>query len=292
MPGFRVRLMSPLGRYPADNFCSDSDALIVSPEICFSIVRVGKGGRHWGFSEVEILTVPELPLIGCILLAGEAGTPHLYPYPTSYSVLLKTESLEDIQDRHIPDCKSSLLEEILKKNNVKGATSSFHKPPSLGGMKYNLIPNSGADSDRLMVLRRLKTANPIILRGVSCLLKGQMAFQHSEFGEAGCIFLWIALDAAHSLVLQKLRESGIVNPTSADAATYFEEISGYKTEWEKFFEDDYKNRIRALHPDNRFGAEAIPQFLADDFLELNAVLIQFFYFIVSEEEPLGNSRQP
>jgi hypothetical protein len=73
MLGFRVRLMSPLGRYPADNFCSDSDALIVSPEICFSIVRVGKGGLHWGFSEVEILTVPELPLIGCILLAGEAG---------------------------------------------------------------------------------------------------------------------------------------------------------------------------------------------------------------------------
>lgn len=230
---------------------------------------------------MDILTALEIPLYGSILLAGEAGTPYLYPYPTDHSVLLETESLENIEERHVLECKSFLLEklqEIIRDH----PTSSFHKPPVLGGMKYDLTPSSGADGDRLMVLRHLETADPIILRGVSCLLKGRMAFQHPEFGEAACIFLWIALDAAHSLVLQKLRKAGMVNPTSKDAAKYFEEISGYKTEWDKFFEDDYENRIRAIHPDNRFGAEAIAQFLADDFLELNDMMIPFFYFFVSE----------
>ena len=75
--GFRVRLMSPLGRYPADNFFSESAALIISPEICFSIVRVRRNTS--GFSELDILTELEIPLFGSILLAGEAGTPHLYP---------------------------------------------------------------------------------------------------------------------------------------------------------------------------------------------------------------------
>jgi hypothetical protein len=128
----------------------------------------------------------------------------------------------------------------------------------------------------------LETASPVMLRGVNCLLKARMAFQHQELAEAACIFLWVALDAAYSLVRKRLQERGIANPTSKDAALYFEEISGYETEWERFFEDDYDNRIRAIHPDNRFGAEAIPQFCADDFYELNDTLLEFFRFFVSE----------
>src|ERR1700722_3366239 len=88
--GFRVRLMSPLGRYPARTFSTDSASLVISPDICCSIVRVQK--EDWSFSEVDILKADELPLYGSILLAGEAGTPYLYPYPSSYSVLLETET--------------------------------------------------------------------------------------------------------------------------------------------------------------------------------------------------------
>ena len=94
--GFRARLMSPLGRYPADSFCAESAALVISPEICFSIVKVQR--EDWGYLEADILTAAEIPLFGSILLAGEAGTPYLYPYPTRYSVLFETESLENIED--------------------------------------------------------------------------------------------------------------------------------------------------------------------------------------------------
>ncbi len=279
--GFRVRLMSPLGRYPANNLCSESAALIISPDICFSIVRVPREDWNWGFSEVDVLTPHEIPLYGSILLSGEAGTPYLYPYPTSYCVLLETETLEDIDDCCIEECKSFLLDNI--RNTEPYLSGPFHKPTSQGGMKYDLVPwSSSADSDRLMILRNLETASPLILRGVSCLLKARMAFQHREFGEAACIYLWVALDAAHSLVLKRLRDTGIANPTSKDAARYYEKISGFEMEWERFFEDDYDNRVRAIHPDNRFGAEAIPQFRADDFFELNDMLIPFFHFFVSE----------
>jgi hypothetical protein len=276
---FRVRLMSPLGRYPTNSFCSESATLIVSPDVCFSIVRVPAGGS--GFSELDCMTAYELPLYGSILLSGEPGSPYLYPYPTDSSVTLKTEHLEDIGEPCIRECRSVLLEEIQR--NMEGcATTFWHKPPALGGMKYDIVSGYMLGSDRLSVLRRLETANPLVLRGVNCLLKARMAFQHGELQEAACIYLWIALDAVHSMVLQKLRATGVVNPTSSDAARYFEKLSGYQTEWDKFFEDDYENRIRAIHPDNRFGAEAIPQFLADDFYELNDLLIPFVHFLVSE----------
>lgn len=130
-------------------------------------------------------------------------------------------------------------------------------------------------------LALLETADPVMLRGIGSLIKAQMAWRHGEFADAACIYLWIALDAAHSLTLQKLRESGIQNPTSKDASDHFDEIAGFETPWEKFFEEDYENRIRALHPDNRFGAEARPQFLADDFYELNHLLVPYFAYLVT-----------
>jgi hypothetical protein len=120
-----------------------------------------------------------------------------------------------------------------------------------------------------------------MLRGLGSLLKAQMAWKHGEFTDAALMFLWIALDAAHSLTLQKLRESGVNNPTSHDASNHFNTIAGYETPWEKFFEDDYENRIRFIHPDNRFGAEIRPTLLADDYLELNDVLIPYFEYLTT-----------
>jgi len=271
--------MSPLGRYPAEGFLTPAASLIVNPDICFSIVRIPK--EDWSFSEVEILNKLEIPLFGSILLAGEAGTPYLCPYPSGLSLTLETETLEEIQGKQIEECRSHLLERIELHLKDFPATG-FHRPSCLGGAAYNLVPNSGSHGDRLKVLYKLETANPVLLRGVCCMLKGRMAFQHPEFGEAACIYLWIAMDAAHSLVLERLRKSGMVNPSSKDAAKYFEKLAGYETEWEKFFEDDYENRIRAIHPANRFGPEAIPQFLADDFLELYDSLIPLFEFFVTE----------
>src|SRR5260370_29661498 len=123
--GFGFLLMSPRGLYPADSFCSESAALIVSPEICFSIVRVRRNTRS--AAEREILTELEIPLFGSILLAGEAGKPYLFPYPTSHWVFLEIDPFED---RHILECRSSLLERIQER--ICEYPSDFsHKPHSL-----------------------------------------------------------------------------------------------------------------------------------------------------------------
>jgi hypothetical protein len=276
--GFYVRAMSPLGMYPVENFQTAICALIVSPELCFSIVQIRK--EDWGFSEVDCLNACELPLFGSVLLAGKPNTPYLYAYPSPFSLILETQTLEEINENSIAECKSHLLESLREKLSDSYSASYFHKPPILGGRDYTIVPEVRDESDQLHVLTQLEKSDPVMLRGVNCLLKGRMAFKHFEFGEAACIYLWIALDAAHSLVLRILRASGIANPTSADAARYFENLSGVGSHWEKFFEDDYENRIRAIHPDNRFGAESIPQFLADDFLELNDELIPLFRYLI------------
>jgi hypothetical protein len=276
--GFRVRLMSPLGRYPAESLYCGSAALIISPDICFSVTHLG---RYSGWaSEVDPLTPAEIPLFGSVVL-GEAGHPYLYPYPVDAMTFKLPSFAGSINEAIAMDCKSHLVEFIQREHQreYRDAVFAIHKPPLLGGRPYDLVEKLNKTNFEKM-FSKLQKSDRVTQRGVNCLLKARMAFLHPEFGEAGCIYLWIALDAAHSLVLEGLRNKGIQNPSSKDAARYFDEWLGDETEWEKFFEDDYENRIRAIHPANRLEAESIPQFMADDFYDLNDLLIPFFHSLV------------
>ena len=273
---FCVRLMSPLGRYPAESLYCETAALIISPEICFSVTQIGRG--HGWASEVDRLTPAEIPLFGSVVLSGEVGHPYLYPYPTVDAITLNFPSVDAINELVGLECKARLIEFI--KSEYEEAVFGFHKPPLLGGGTYDIDGQKLNKTDFERTFFKLQKSDLVTQRGVNCLLKARMAFLHPELGEAGCIYLWIALDAAHSLVLEGLRAKGIQNPSSKDAARYFDEWLGDETEWEKFFENDYENRIRAIHPANRIGAESIPQFMADDFYELNDLLIPFFHSLV------------
>ncbi len=155
---------------------------------------------------------------------------------------------------------------------------SIHRPPLLGGKEYWKVQSSERNASRDVVLNYFERADEVFYRGVASLLKANMAWQHSELREAACISLWIALDAAHSVILDRLREQGNSNPTSEDATKYLYDRFQIPGELGKFFENDYENRIRFIHPDNRFGPEARSWLLADDFYELNENLIDLFFF--------------
>src|SRR5216684_6307618 len=104
--GFYVRLMSPLGRYPAQSLFSESAALIISPDVCFSIIKVLR--EDWSFSEVDSLKALEIPLYGSVLLSGQTGTPYLYPYPASNLVTLESEGAQSIE-QCVSECRTLLL---------------------------------------------------------------------------------------------------------------------------------------------------------------------------------------
>ena len=271
--GFHVKLMSPLGIYPSRSILLANAALIVCHEMCFSIVRIVK--EDWGFSEVDSLAPVDIPLLGSLVLCG-AG----YPYPFS-GVTLEAETQEALNIGCIAECRQHLLRSLEEQKGHEGPAAIVHRPPLLGGKAYDLYDYGESTARVRDCTAVLDSASPVVLRGVASLIKAQMAWRHGEFADAACIYLWIALDAAHSLTLQKLRESGIQNPTSRDASDHFNQIAGFETPWEKFFEEDYENRICAIHPDNRFGAEARPQFLADDFYELNDLLVPYFGYLVT-----------
>ena len=271
--GFRVRLMSPLGVYPDHSIILKDVAFIVSSGLCYSIVRIVE--EDWGGAEVDSLSPLDIPLLGSLLLS-RAG----YPYPVG-GLVLETATQELLSADCIAECRQHLLAHIEEEKTDAGPATAVHTPPASGGHPYETHDFGEVREKVLDCMTRLESADAVILRGVGSLLKAQMAWTHGEFADAACIYLWIALDAAHSLTLRKLRESGVQNPTSEDASAYFNTVVGFETPWEKFFEEDYENRIRAIHPDNRFGAEIRPQFLADDFYELRHLLIPYFRYLIT-----------
>jgi hypothetical protein len=271
--GFRLTLMSPLGAYPLDSIVSDDAAFIVTSDISFSIVRIVE--EDWGFSEVDPLSPLDIPLLGALLLSG-AG----YPYPFG-GVELQAEKRETLNADCIAECRQHLLAHIEAQASHAPPSAAVHTPPINGGRPYDTYYFGEVREKVIDCAARLQSADAVLLRGIGALLKAQMAWTHGEFADAACIYLWVALDAAHSLTLRKLRESGVQNPTSKDASAHLNSVIGFETPWEKFFEEDYENRIRAIHPDNRFGAEVRPQFLADDFYELRHLLIPYFAYLVT-----------
>jgi hypothetical protein len=274
---FLVRLMSPIGSYPARPFLEGSSALGVAPDICFSIVR---RREEQGFSEIEFLKPEEIPLFAALLLCVEVGEAPILPYPTHHSLSLPAIDDQSLGDNNLIEA-AALLRAKERTFDETSPTYAIHRPPAIGGSPYQFVPSENRDEDRRVVLRYLESAEPVYVRGTASLLKANMAWFHPEFAEAACLHLWIALDAAFNIVLQRLRAAGKPNPTSEDAANFVDQIYGTESPWEKFFQHDYYNRIETIHPVNKYSSEARPQLLADDFLELNDALVDLYYFFTT-----------
>ena len=276
--GFQARLLSPLGSYPAESFYSKNAALVVEEDICLSIVR---WKEEEGFSEIDNLAPADIPILGTVLLCVERGQQPIYPYPTHQSILLQTSASQLLEVDTASEAAKWLRAFVTRHKLEYGVADSIHRPPAAGGLRYEVVASNDRNMSRGIVLSHLESADAVEIRGVTSLIKTNMAWRHNELHEAACVSLWIALDAAFSVILARLRNTGVQSPTAKDAADYLNRTYGILDGPEKFFEMDYENRIRFIHPESRFGAEARPWLLADDFYELNENLIDLFYFFAT-----------
>ena len=280
-PGFIVRLLSPLGSYPAESFIGKDERMMVGPDLCFTVT---KSRVDDSFSEIDRLEPVEIPLLGTILLCTEKDQFSICPYPAYTSLHLYSRAGTDLTDEIAAEARRLLLAAICRKRSRGDwPTSPAHLPPLGGGSSaYHLIEGPERVPARARLLPLIKASGPLFFRGLALLVKANMAFRYPEFLEAAGLWLWIAMDGAQSIIFERLKEAGNKNPTSKDAATYVYEAYGIKEyDWEYFFEEDYQTRIRFIHPGNRFGAEARPWATADDIIELNGNLIDLYYLLLT-----------
>ena len=225
-----MRLMSPIGVYPQQNFTSPSCCLAVADEFCFSIVRLQDEWKHGSFSEIDSLLPIEIPLLSAFLLATDEDDRYFELYPTHQTIYLRSRPEQAISEEVMAEAREWFRAYLGRGKLESELADVAHRPPLIGGSKYELVESSKRDAARLAILQLLEKADPVTLRGLSSLIKANMAWNHRELNEAACISLWISLDAIHSLILQRLKAQGNRDPKSKDASDYIAAVYGIEIE--------------------------------------------------------------
>jgi len=114
--------------------------------------------------------------------------------------------------------------------------------------------------DRLQeIWDSLAPASYVFLRGMYALMKSDMLARYPEFSEEAIVSLHIALDASFSLVVRRLKQQGVANPSAHDAAVWLHQHFDSQFDLpepqptEKYFGEFYDQRVMTMHPGSRFG---------------------------------------
>lgn len=283
--GLSVRLLSPQGRYPREGFRHSDAAIIIRPELSVVITRfAGIMVPKDYYSEIAFASPFDVRVLGTLLLGwtANAGVPHFYP-TTEYRA-----APSDGIDLTDGPCLERLLDEF--RSNLMSDQSRIphhHRPPLLGGSPYNFMPDDAIDHSRVGgIFNAVDVNDALLIRGLGGLIQANMLACYLEFFEQACMSLWISLEASMHPIFRRLKASGTPKPTAYDAGVYLDDVFENQQPSEGYFTDFYSGRIRTVHPSSSYGVYHMAPLAADDFYELNEMLVPVYDFIVT-----GNVRE-
>lgn len=276
----RIRVHAPLGHYPRQSVESDWGRLIVSDDIIFSAVEVCPQDTHGidahHFSALEFLSLEEMRFFAAISLSvrPDMGMLWLYPWPYSSEVnaeLADNDALRDAAQKHA-------------RETSKRRQSEISLPPLTGGGAYKHHHIQFDHELFTKIAASISLKDYLLMRGLGSLMRADMLWQRREFYEAAAIMLYVALDASFQMVRRKLIDCGIPNPSSIDAGRFIGDALGSSAIGGEtgYFPEYYEDRIKAIHPANRYGDFPFPPLLTDDFYFLRHGLVEVFAYLVAE----------
>lgn len=281
----RVRPLSFMGSYPEPDIRIGRDLLLRSGHTLFLCTKnravknfFGKSGPDQPAFELDNWTIQEVRFLAALYIGnGESSAVRLYPLPIFRD--LDVKSVDAVVEN------GTLLKPLL----TSAATEDYFMAGNHGLLphrwdEYETFEWEDRRLEQAMAFyRAFDVDDPLLVRGLHALLKSEMLFKHFQFRDASLASSHIALDAAFSMILRRLKAMGAKNPHSLDAQAYVDELYGVPHTKRHFFEDYHADRVRNFHTDSKYGAEPIPSFSIDDIWHLNADLKGLFYRLVTGE---------
>lgn len=286
-----ARVLSPKGVYPAKSVVFTNCVYVADEDLAFSVVRTEQPMEDEPYSELQFLSRSEVRLYGALMLSVDREESYVAFYPFPYGIRLLCDDADGSVDELLKVVKPLILKAITAPDvHHPGYPAPARNPyrstdiplPALvGGTKYD-FREKGIDYE--LAQRLFDSIDPrddLAVRGVATFMKAAMLHFHYEFFEEATNTLFISLEASFRLVLRRLRESGKVNPTAKDAATFIHDAFSDVYRLEKYFEEDYEKRIFSFHPESRIGTYAFPPLAADDYYCLYDGLLEVFAFLLT-----------
>lgn len=282
-------LFSSLGRYPEGTVFLPNGFFHADETLVFSVVQ----GESWrdqnedlAYSEFDWLSPQEIRLLSSILLCERSESWRMTIYPIS-----RSQRLIDIDKLDVgsPDAVA-LVKQLILENGIESESIELQSIiKKCLGSNYTVDDGSDYyDLDRVAdYWNNIAPDNYVLARGMTALIKSDMLASHSEFFEEALLPLYIALESSFELVKKRLRDDGVLNPTTNDAAIWlhqhFDKHFGHPLPdaADGYFAEYYRGRIMTMHPASRYGVVPYSPTMHDDVLELRENLRKLFSFFVS-----------
>ncbi|KAA0682217.1 hypothetical protein [Roseomonas genomospecies 6] len=277
-PTMRVRLMSPLGRYPAVTVASGTAKLLVDDGLIFTAMPVHPWEHHGfeAYSEVEYLAFEEIRFLAALALSMHPDHGMVYAYPMRPSLELPVA--EAWGGAQIAGAAQGCLDAVVSAERTwpRGRVM----PPKAGGPPYE-VHEHPLDLDLLdRLMGSISLRDHLLLSGLNSFIKADMLWQ-GDVGEAAIQSLFVAMEVSFQLVLRVLKAHGNPNPTADDAGAFIDETFNPGIDTGRYFEEFYRTRIMSMHPHSRLGTFALAPLQADDYYFLRHALNEVFVFLIT-----------
>jgi hypothetical protein len=278
--GVLVRLLSPLGDYPIGTVNHNEAAMVIRPDLSAMITSFKKIEEPEDYySEIDYLSPFETRSLASILLSLRGDLNYLGLYPAPYAMEIRDIGV-DLSD---VDTVKKLMDEFAEfVKRVPFFNNEIHKPPLIGGKPYSYDDGSRLEHERQPeIFRSIDVCDHLLIRGLGALIRAIMLEHFTEFFENSAMSLYVAMEASMEIVKEMLHADGNEKPTAKEAGRFLDRIFGCEYEAEGYFEAEWEDRIKIIHPASDFGVFPGAPIGVDDVYFLRRVLIHLYDFLVT-----------
>jgi hypothetical protein len=276
--GTSIRFLSTLSEQWLGEFQAFDGAFAVRNGVSFYACHFDEDRHSVEFyTDYDDMSLEEVRLLASIALTVgyEDGLRLIYPDPAIVIVPHRIEL-------HTPEGMEEawqLALGYLKQPGRRGLAD-----PPLPWPKNKSDNGTRFDSElQARIFGAIDLTNHVLMRGLATWVKSGMLWMHRAFAEEANYPLFISLEASFSCVRKVLRNQGNPDPSALDAGEFIHEAFGEEPSGYKYFEEFYEDRIRAMHPDNRFGTFVYAPLGRDDFYWLFRGLREVWRLLIMGE---------
>lgn len=275
--GTIVRPMSPLGTYWSQSSLHENAAYVVRDDLIFTACHFDQDYHEADYySEYDEPTPEEIRLLASLALpiGPDRGSMEQYPCVTA----VRLDERGRLDDQQVIAKAEIVLRRRLSVDTrqVRGAAPL---PPS----EYNHFHWPLPLPVQQDLLSAIDPRDHLMIRGLATWIKASMINMHEAFGEEANYPLWISLDASFAIIQEIIRAKGVANPSATDCQAFIHEAFGEANSGLRYFEEFYEDRIRTMHPQNRFGTFAFAPISHCDFYALQGALREVYRLILLGE---------
>lgn len=278
-----VRLLTTRSLLPSKSYLNKDASLVVRPDVSFCATRAQATDEYY---ELGWCHPNEIALFSSVVIGAHPDYGKAFIFPVRWPLYVQDVG-QDLSDKnYLEALATDIRSDIGSKLGTSSQLNPWEElPPVFIRTQYQLNEHIRLEHEYQEFLRsKIDCQNDLIIRGLAHLLKCGMLTQLGRmFYDTACLELYVSLEATLHIILDRLRKSGVNNPSNKDASDYLLEKFGEPYRLDRYYPDFYDDRIKALHPDSRFGtAKFVPLHVDDLYMLYNGLLRNYELLITGK----------